>query len=110
MRFEQARAFAMSLPSVTEEPHHAMSSFRVKGKIFATVPPDGLHLHVFVDEEEREQAIAIAPDAFEKLFWGAKAVGVRVVLSGARAAAVEGLLRSAWHRKAPKSLTVSRKA
>ena len=44
------RAFALSLPATTEEPHFDMSSFRVRGKIFATVPPDGEHLHVFVDE------------------------------------------------------------
>ena len=46
---ERARAFALSLPEATEEPHHDMSSFRVRGKIFATVPPDGEHLHVYLD-------------------------------------------------------------
>lgn len=104
MKIQQAREFALSLPAVTEVPHHAMSSFRVAGKIFATVPPDGLHLHVFVDEEEREQAIAIAPKAFEKLFWGARVAGVRVLLSAARVAQIQGLLHSAWQRKAPKGL------
>jgi len=36
------------MPEVTEEPHFAYTSFRVKGKIFATAPPDGEHLHIFV--------------------------------------------------------------
>ena len=37
--FERVREFALSLPGATEEPHFDMSSFRVQGKIFATVPP-----------------------------------------------------------------------
>jgi hypothetical protein len=41
----QARQFALSLPGVTEEPHFDMTSFRVRGKIFVTVPPDGTRLH-----------------------------------------------------------------
>jgi predicted DNA-binding protein (MmcQ/YjbR family) len=36
--FQRAREFALSLPGTSEEPHFDMSSFRVKGKIFATVP------------------------------------------------------------------------
>ena len=94
----------MALPGVTEEPHHAMSSFRVNGKIFATVPPDGLHLHLFVDEQDREQSIAVAPAAFEKLSWGARVVGRRVKLARARHGDVEALLRKAWQRKAPRAL------
>lgn len=104
---DQVRMFAMGLPAVTEEPHHAMTSFRVKGRIFATSPPDGLHLHVFVEEQEREKAMAIAPEAFDKLFWGAKVVGLRVTLAKARTRDVQALLRSAWRRKAPRGLAVN---
>ena len=42
----------MSLEAVTEEPHHDYSSFRVRGKIFVTVPPDEEVVHVFVGEED----------------------------------------------------------
>jgi hypothetical protein len=104
MNIAQARHYALSLPKTTEAPHHKYSSFRVGGKIYATVPPDGEHLHVFVDEVEREHAIALAPDAFEKLFWGKSAVGLRVTLGAAKAATVERLLHCAWCRKAPKKL------
>lgn len=62
----EARWFALSLPEVTEEPHFDMSPWRVRGKIFATVPPDGQHLHVFVDEEETRAAVAEDPSAFEE--------------------------------------------
>lgn len=104
MNVEQARRHALSLPRVVEQPHHQYSSFRVAGKIFATVPPDGLHLHIFVDEEEREHALAVAPEAFQKLSWGEAAVGLRVQLSLAKPAMVERLLTCAWQRKAPRKL------
>jgi hypothetical protein len=67
---DSARAFALSLPGSTEEPHFDMSSFRVRGKIFATVPPDDEHLHVFVDEGEVQAAVAEDTAAFEPLLWG----------------------------------------
>jgi hypothetical protein len=34
----KARSLALALPGVTEEDHHGITSFRVDGKIFATVP------------------------------------------------------------------------
>ena len=107
LTLEQARRFALSLPEATEEPHHELSSFRVRGKIFATVPADGKHLHVFVDEQQREAIVASEPTAFEKLWWGSKVVGVRVLLSKARSTAVSQLLYSAWRRKAPRRLVTS---
>ena len=45
VNLNDARRIAMSLPEVTEEPHFEYTSFRVKGKIFATAPPDGANLH-----------------------------------------------------------------
>ena len=104
MKLEQARRIALSLPEVTEEPHHELTSFRIRRKIFATVPPDGKHLHVFVDEHQREAFVAMEPAAFEKLWWGSKVVGVRIVLAKARSADVSALLHSAWYRKAPRRL------
>jgi hypothetical protein len=34
------RQFALALPGAIEEPHFDMASFRVRGKIFVTAPPD----------------------------------------------------------------------
>ena len=104
MNVSEIRRFALSLPEVTEEPHHHFSSFRVRGKIFTTVPPDESHVHVFVDDAERERMTATAPEAYEKLWWGKKVVGLRVTVSKANAADVEELLRSAWLRKASAAL------
>jgi hypothetical protein len=40
MNARDARRMALELPEVTEEPHFHLVSFRVHGKIFATLPPD----------------------------------------------------------------------
>jgi hypothetical protein len=68
------------------------------------MPPDGAHLHVFVGEEQRETALALHPEAVEKLFWGQKACGLRIALGEANPSAVEALLRQAWMQRAPKRL------
>ena len=74
MKIAQVRRFALSLPEVREEPHFQYSSFRIRGKIFATVPPDGKYLHVFVSEDEREIAVALDPEFLEDLHRGGKVV------------------------------------
>jgi hypothetical protein len=102
------RQLALSLPEVTEEPHFDMSSFRVRGKIFATVPADDAHLHVFVDEPEVDACVAEDPGAFEPLLWGAKVRGVRVSLAAAPDVRVAELLEDAWRRKAPARLRATR--
>jgi hypothetical protein len=101
---EQARRFALSLPEATEEPHFDMSSFRVRGKIFATVPPDEAHLHVFVDEPEIAASVAENPAAFEPLRWGERVRGLRIDLGPAPEGRVAELLEESWRRKAPKRL------
>ena len=102
MKVAAVRRLALSLPETTEEPHFDYSSFRVRGKIFVTVPPDEKHIHVFVDDVERERALALAPEWIEKLWWGKKVAGVRIELAAARPALVEELVRNAWTRKAAK--------
>jgi hypothetical protein len=92
----------MSLPEATEQPHFDMSSFRVRGKIFATVPPDEAHLHVFVDELEASACAAENPAAFEPLRWGKQIRGVRIHLASAPAERVTELIEESWRRKAPK--------
>ena len=110
MRLERARRFCLSLPETSEEPHFDMSSFRVRRKIFATVPPDDAHLHVFVDEGEARAAVAESPTAFEELWWGKQLRGVRVNLAAADANRVSELLEEAWRKKAPRRLVVAHDA
>ncbi|HVY21856.1 MAG TPA: MmcQ/YjbR family DNA-binding protein [Steroidobacteraceae bacterium] len=104
MKFATIHKFAMSLPETTEAPHHHFSSFRVRGKIFVTIPPDQKFLHLFIPEFEREQALAMYPEFVEKLFWGGKMLGIKVTLADADTATVKMLVRQAWEYKAPKAL------
>jgi len=104
MSIQSLRGYALALPEVTEEPHFTYASFRVRGKIFVTVPPEGTHIHVFVDEEDRAPALAMYPEYIEKLRWGKKVQGLRIEMGKAQSHVVEALVRAAWDRKAPKSL------
>src|SRR4051812_33282872 len=101
MKLATIRKFAMSLQVVTEEPHHEYGSFRVRGKIFVTMPPGGELIHVFVPEMSRERALTLYPSFVEKLLWGGKVAGVRVRLAAAEPEAVKRLVREAWEQKAP---------
>jgi hypothetical protein len=107
MNLKDARTFALSLPEATEEPHFEMSSFRVRGKLFATVPPDGDHLHIFIDEHETRGVVAGAPLAFEELWWGRRLCGVRVNLEAAGEETVFELLEESWRRKAPRRVVAA---
>jgi hypothetical protein len=76
MKLEEARRFVLSLPGVTEGPHFDKTSFRVRSKIIATVPPGDAYLHVFVDEDEIRALVHEDPDAFAEIWWGKRLVGV----------------------------------
>ena len=101
MTLESARQFALSLPETAEAPHHHMSSFRVRGKIYATVPPDGDHLHIFVDELQTKAMVVEDPSVFEELWWGKKLAGLRVTLPNATEESVFELLEDSWRIRAP---------
>lgn len=101
MKLAAVRDHALALPEVTGEPHFNYGSFRVRGKIFVTVPPDGQHVHVFLPEEPRELALRVHAAFAEKLSWGAKVIGLRITLAKAQPAAVRQLIRLAWQTKAP---------
>ncbi len=104
VKFAAVRKHALSLPEATEEPHFQYASFRVRGKIFVTAPPEETHIHVFVAEEQRKAFLAMAPQFLSELHWSKKVVGLRVALADADPAVVNQLISFAWQSKAPKSL------
>jgi hypothetical protein len=99
----RARQLALALPEATEQDHHGMASFRVRGKIFATVP-DATHLRVMVDEIEIRAAVAQNPNACQEFHWGKRLAAVVVDLPRADPEVVEELLTDAWILKAPQKL------
>ena len=96
MKINAVRTHALSLEAVTEEPHHHFSSFRVRGKIFVTVPPDEEFIHIFVGEEDRETALALYPNFLEKLLWGSKVLGLRLHLQSATPSTVKSLIDKSY--------------
>jgi hypothetical protein len=99
MTLSEVRDVAMALLGTTESPHFNYTSFRVRGRIFATAPKEGGRLHVFVDDAERDRWVAMRPETFERLGWGRKMAGLKVDLAGADPEDVKSLLRTAWQRK-----------
>jgi len=95
VKLEDVRKVALALPDTTEEPHHDFGSFRVRGKIFVTIPPGGDLLHIFLPVEQRELALVVDPEFLEPLRWGSKVLGVRARLPLARKATVLSLVRQA---------------
>ena len=102
VKLETVRKAALALAGATEEPHHNFGSFRVHGRIFVTVPPDDEHIHIFVNEQDREFALAAYPGFTEKLLWGGKVVGIRLALAKATPAAVKALVCQAYDFKSCK--------
>ena len=101
MNLSTARRLALSLPDATEEDHHGRSSFRVRGRIFATVP-DQEHLNIFIEPMDVDGVVMLDPEVFAPVMWGQEVKGVRVDLPRASSRMVLNLLTAAWGRKAPK--------
>jgi hypothetical protein len=99
----RAREMALALPEAVEQDHHGMPSFRVRGRIFATVP-DEVTVRVMLDPEAADEAVAAAPGQCSLLLWGTKVSGVAVHLPAADPDTVSDLLADAWRRRAPSPL------
>jgi hypothetical protein len=97
------RTYALSLPEAQEHSHHGMPSFRVRGKIFATMPDDD-HMRVMAGESEILAAVAEEPASCEQFYWGNRLACVVVNVRTVSPGLMRNLLAEAWRRKAPKSL------
>ena len=103
-----ARAIALALPEAVEQDHHGRPSFRVAGKIFATLWDEG-HMNVMVDEDGIRTAVQSHPELCEEVWWGKRLAAVRVDLCAADTEILAELLEDAWERKAPARLTRGRR-
>ena len=100
---EQARKLAVALPEAIEQDHHGRPSFRVGGRIFATLW-DAEHVNVMLDEDGILTAVHHHPGTCEEVWWGKRRAAVRVDLRRADAELLADLLADAWEGKAPKRL------
>jgi hypothetical protein len=99
----QARELALALPEAVEADHHGRPSFRVAGKIFATLW-DEHHLNVMLDEGGVRTAVESEPEACQEVWWGKRLAAVRVDLRRVDHRTLASLLEDAWEGKAPRGL------
>lgn len=103
------RTLALSLPEAEEHPHFDRASFRVRGKIFATLPPVGedgvrkvvLKLPELVKEslQQTDSSAIVSLGNWDKGGWTQLDIGR---MDGEKLA---DLVRLAWRQVAPKSLS-----
>ena len=100
---DQARKLALALPEAVEMDHHGRPSFRVAGKIFATLREEG-RMNVMLDEPGILTAVEARPGICQEVWWGKRLSAVGVDLAQAEEEMLADLLADAWEGKAPKRL------
>lgn len=93
-----ARRLALALPGAFEHDHHGFPSFRVNGRIFATLPGQN-RLRAMLDEGGIRSAAAAWPNACREFYWGSRLSCVEINLDDADEALVGDLLADAWEHK-----------
>ena len=103
------RHIALSLPDATQGSHFGQTDFRVGGKIFATLSlaKEGYGV-LLLTPEQQAGMVADEPEIFSPVpnGWGLHGA-TRVSLAKAPTDILEGALRTAWRRRAPKRLLQS---
>jgi SAM-dependent methyltransferase len=100
---ERIRELALALPEVIEQDHHGRPSFRVAGRIFATLWDEG-HMNVMLDEAGIRTAVETQPAVCEEFWWGKRLRAAQVDLALADEQPIRELLADAWEQKAPRRL------
>ena len=105
MTADDFRSLALGLPEAVEASHHDHPDFRVGGKIFATIMPDGAHGMVKLKPAQQAELAAFEPQVFQpvKGAWGRRGC-TSVRLDAAGEASVREALVLAWRNTAPKRL------
>ena len=91
------RAMALKLPGVVESAHMGHPDFRVGGKIFATLSPDGSWGMVKLKPEQQRVFVGLEPGMFEAFdnAWGRQGC-TKVHLKVATKGAVGPAMVAAW--------------
>ena len=103
--YDDVRRLALALPEALEVDHFGSPSFRVKGKIFATLGETADRLTLKLDPEDRHNLMAAYPGVIEPVegYWG-RSGWTLVDFAGCGEELVASLLKIAWARVAPKRL------
>jgi hypothetical protein len=95
---ELARSLALALPDTVEQDHHGRPSFRVSGRIFATLWDEG-HMNVMLDQAGIRTAVQGHPGICEEFWWGKRLAAVSVGLAAVSGELLHELLEDAWEGK-----------
>lgn len=99
MTQEEARRLALALPEVQEAPHFDRASFRVRGRIFATLPPKGDCVVLMLPLEIQSAVMDAHPSKIRPLAQAWQSRGsTELVLDGISGDELAGLLASAWRK------------
>ena len=101
LRQQDVVAFALGLPETEKRSHMGRPDLRVCGKIFATLPENGLTVNVKSPPFTLEALVRADPETFESI-WNGQMLGV--ALARVEPALLKSLLIEAWRNRAPKRL------
>jgi hypothetical protein len=102
---EDVRRVALSLPDTTEKIAWSMPTFRVAGKMFATLPEDETSMAVRCPKEERDELVLAEPDKFWIAEHEAQFAWVRVRLAALEdEGELRDILADSWRQAAPSAL------
>jgi hypothetical protein len=100
------RKLALSLPEAEEQAHFDKPSFRVRGKIFATLWEKEKRAVLKLSLEEQDAFVKMQPEVFAVTPWGHQG-WTSVELARVDRALFGKLLVEAWRRIAPKRVVAA---
>lgn len=102
---EDVRRIALSLPDTTEKIAWSMPTFRVAGKMFATLPEEETSIAVRCPKEERDELVLAEPEKFWIAEHEAMFAWVRVRLAALEdEGELRDILADSWRQAAPSRL------
>ncbi|MCP9210333.1 MmcQ/YjbR family DNA-binding protein [Streptomyces cucumeris] len=102
---DDVREIALSLPETTEKVAWSMPTFRVAGKMFATLPEDETSIAVRCPKEERDELVLAEPEKFWIADHEAGFAWVRVRLAALEdREELRDILLDSWRQAAPTRL------
>ncbi|MEU8827615.1 MmcQ/YjbR family DNA-binding protein [Streptomyces sp. NPDC048636] len=102
---DDVREIALSLPETAEKVAWSMPTFRVAGKMFATLPEDETSIAVRCPKEERDELVLAEPEKFWIADHEAGFAWVRVRLAALEdREELRDILLDSWRQAAPTRL------
>lgn len=102
--WETVRELALALPGSEESTSYGTPAFKVRGKLFVRLRPEGDAVVVRIDKDERTMRMRADPNAFYLTDHYAPYPWMLVRLAAVRQDDLAELLEDAWRLQAPQRL------